>query len=114
MGELVNRGESVIVPEVFYKQVSSILNAARDKAYTAVNFAMVEAYWEIGKSIVDEQGGEERAKYGDALIDELAVRLTKDFGRGFNARSLRYMRQFYLAFRIELDTLPQVIAYNRP
>lgn len=91
MGELVNRGESAIVPEGFYKQVSSILNAARDKAYTAVNFAMVEAYWEIGKSIVDEQGGEGRAKYGDALIDELAVRLTKDFGRGFNARSLRYM-----------------------
>lgn len=54
MGELVNRGESAIVPEVFYKQVSSILNAARDKAYTAVNFAMAEAYWEIGKSIVDE------------------------------------------------------------
>lgn len=100
MGELVNRGESAIMPEGFYKQVSSILNAARDKAYTAVNFAMVEAYWEIGKSIVDEQGGEERAKYGDALIDELAVRLTKDFGRGFNARSLRYMRQFYLAFPI--------------
>ena len=100
MGELVNRGESAIVPEGFYKQVSSILNAARDKAYTAVNFAMVEAYWEIGKSIVDEQGGEERAKYGDAPIDELAVRLTKDFGRGFNARSLRYMRQFYLAFPI--------------
>ena len=100
MGELVNRGESAIVPEGFYKQVSSILNAARDKAYTAVNFAMVEAYWEIGKSIVDEQGGEGRAKYGDALIDELAVRLTKDFGRGFNARSLRYMRQFYLAFPI--------------
>ena len=49
MGELVNRGESAIVPEGFYKQVSSILNAARDKAYTAVNFAMVEAYWEIGK-----------------------------------------------------------------
>lgn len=68
MGELVNRGESTIVPEVFYKQVSSILNAARDKAYTAVNFAMVEAYWEIGKSIVDEQGGEERAKYGEALL----------------------------------------------
>ena len=37
------------MPKGFYKQVSSILNAARDKAYTAVNFAMVEAYWEIGK-----------------------------------------------------------------
>ena len=83
MGELVNRGESAIVPEVFYKQVSSILNAARDKAYTAVNFTMVEAYWEIGKSIVDEQGGEERAAYGEALIAGLSRRLTADFGRGF-------------------------------
>ena len=86
-GRTVNRGESTIVPEVFYKQVSSILNAARDKAYTAVNFAMVEAYWEIGKSIVDEQGGEERAKYGEALLKALAIRLTKDFGKGFEARS---------------------------
>ena len=97
MGELANRGEVTIVPEGFYKQVSSILSAARDKAYTAVNFAMVEAYWEIGKSIVEEQGGEERAAYGEALIDELAVRLTRDFGKGFNTRNLRYMRQFYLA-----------------
>lgn len=72
MGELANRGEATIVPEGFYKQVSSILNAARDKAYTAVNFAMVEAYWEIGKSIVEEQGGEGRAKYGDALIEGLS------------------------------------------
>lgn len=47
MGELVNRGESAIVPEGFYKQVSSILNAARDKAYTAVNFAWLR---HIGRS----------------------------------------------------------------
>ena len=52
MGELVNRGESAIVPEGFYKQVSSILNAARDKAYTAVNFAMVEAYWESARVLL--------------------------------------------------------------
>ncbi len=122
MGELVNRGESAIVPEGFYKQVSSILNAARDKAYTAVNFAMVEAYWEIGKSIVDEQGGEERAKYGDALIDELAVRLTKEFWQRLQRQKLKIHASVLscvpnperAAFRIELDTLPQVIAYNRP
>lgn len=84
----------------FYKQVSSILNAARDKAYTAVNFAMVEAYWEIGKSIVDEQGGEERAAYGEALIAGLSRRLTADFGRGFGIANLRNMRQFFLAFPI--------------
>ena len=108
MGELVKHGESAIVPEVFYKQVSSILNAARDKAYTAVNFAMVEAYWEIGKSIVDEQGGEERAKYGEALLKALAIRLTKDFGKGFEARELRKMRQFYLAFPIRDSLRPEL------
>lgn len=100
MGKLANRGEATIVPDGFYKQVSSILNAARDKAYTAVNFAMVEAYWEIGKSIVEEQGGEERARYGEALLKGLATRLTTDFGKGFDTSNLRYMRQFYLAFPI--------------
>ena len=108
MGELVNREESAIVPEGFYKQVSSILNAARDKAYTAVNFAMVEAYWEIGMSIVDEQGGEGRAKYGEALLKTLAIRLTKDFGKGFEARELRKMRQFYLAFPIRDSLRPEL------
>ena len=111
MGELVNRGESAIVPEVFYKQVSSILNAARDKAYTAVNFAMVEAYWEIGKSIVDEQGGEERAAYGEALIAGLSRRLTADFGRGFGIANLRNMRQFFLAFPIR-DALRSELSWT--
>lgn len=111
MGELVNRGESAIVPEGFYKQVSSILNAARDKAYTAVNFAMVEAYWEIGKSIVDEQGGEERAAYGEALIAGLSRRLTTDFGRGFGIANLRNMRQFFLAFPIR-DALRSELSWT--
>ena len=100
MGELSSQNEFAIIPEGFYKQVSSILNAARNKAYTAVNFAMVEAYWEIGRSIVEQQGGEERASYGEALIEGLAVKLTKDFGKGFDIRNLRFMRQFYLAFPI--------------
>lgn len=111
MGELVNRGDSAIVPEVFYKQVSSILNAARDKAYTAVNFAMVEAYWEIGKSIVDEQGGEERAAYGEALMAGLSRRLTADFGRGFGIANLRNMRQFFLAFPIR-DALRSELSWT--
>lgn len=111
MGELVNRGEMAIVPEGFYKQVSSILNAARDKAYTAVNFAMVEAYWEIGKSILEEQGGEERAKYGDALIEGLSKRLTADYGKGFGIANLRNMRQFFLAFPIR-DALRSELSWT--
>lgn len=100
MGELQKSEDLGVIPEGFYEQVSTILNAARNKAYAAVNFAMVEAYWEIGRSIVEQQGGEERAEYGEELIEGLAERLTLDFGKGFDARNLRFMRQFYLAFPI--------------
>ena len=61
---------------------------------------MVCAYWEIGRSIVEEQGYEERARYGDQLIQGLSERLTTDFGKGFDVSNLRYMRLFYLAFPI--------------
>lgn len=100
MGELQKSEDLGVIPEGFYEQVSTILNAARNKAYAAVNFAMVEAYWEIGRSIVEQQGGEERAEYGEELIEGLAERLTLDFGKGFDVRNLRFMRQFYLAFPI--------------
>ncbi|MDO4290081.1 MAG: PDDEXK nuclease domain-containing protein [Eggerthellaceae bacterium] len=100
MGDLAKQGSAALLPEGFYQQVSSILNAARNRAYAAVNFAMVEAYWEIGKSIVEQQGGEERAEYGEALLEGLSARLTEDFGKGFDIRNLRFMRQFYLAFPI--------------
>lgn len=88
----------VAVPEDFYQQIAGILSHARKRAYDAVNFAMVEAYWEIGRDIVSQQGGEARAEYGEALLRELSVRLTKDFGKGFDERNLRFMRQFYLSF----------------
>ena len=47
------------------------------------NFAMVEAYWNIGKSIVEQQGGEDKAEYGVRLIEELSKQMTTDFGKGF-------------------------------
>ena len=108
MKEISKLGDAAVVSKAFYEQISSILSDARNKAYAAVNFAMVEAYWEIGRNIVEEQGGEERAKYGDALLDELAVKLTADFGKGFEARELRKMRQFYLAFPIRDALRPEL------
>ena len=59
---------------------------------------MVEAYWQIGKSIVEEQNGEERAEYGTGLLKELSKQMTQDFGRGFTVANLKNMRQFYLIF----------------
>ena len=83
-----------------YDEVKSVLEIARSRAYAAVNFMMVEAYWHVGRLIVKRQGGEERAEYGKRLMRYLAERLTKDYGKGFDERNLRSMRQFYLAFPI--------------
>ena len=82
----------------FYNQIKEILSNARAKVYSAANFAMVEAYWEIGKSIVEKQGGNATAEYGAKLIEELSKQMTADFGKGFTIANLKNMRQFYLTF----------------
>jgi len=85
----------------FYESVAQILRAARVNAHRAVNFAMVEAYWTIGRMIVEEeQRGEDRAGYGTRLIQRLSERLASEFGRGFSVQSLWNMRQFYQCFPI--------------
>ena len=62
---------------------------------------MVNAYWEIGRRIVEfEQLGETRAEYGKGVLKRLSQQLTVDFGKGFDERNLRYMRDFYLSFPI--------------
>jgi len=85
---------------LIYGQIKEILTSARAKAYSAVNFAMVEAYWLIGKQIVEAQAGNERAEYGEYLLKYLAEQMTHDFGKGFTITNLKYMRQFYNMFPI--------------
>ena len=82
-----------------YRSIKEILTSAREKAYKAVNFAMVEAYWNVGKLIVEAQDGNERAEYGEELLKNLSKELTKEFGKGFTVTNLRYMRQFYIVFQ---------------
>lgn len=74
---------------------------ARQHAWRAVNTAMVQACWQIGRYIVEsEQGGEARASYGQSILAGLSARLSAEFGRGFSLVKLKYFRQFYLAFPI--------------
>ena len=83
----------------YISEIKQILAQARQKAYAAVNFAMVEAYWLIGKRIVEEeQQGKERAAYGEEILKTLSVALTTEFGKGFSYANLRNFRQFYLVF----------------
>ena len=83
----------------YINEIKKILKNARQKAYTAVNSAMVEPYWEIGRRIVEEeQSGRERAEYGKEIIKNLSKELTEEFGKGFGERNIRNIRQFYILF----------------
>lgn len=79
--------------------IRAILSQARQQAYAAVNSAMVESYWQIGRSIVEEeQHGQQRAEYGAQLIRELSRSLSGEFGSGFSVANLKNFRQFYLTY----------------
>ena len=82
-----------------FEDVVAILRDARRMAYTAANAAMVDAYWRIGRRIVEEeQGGAARAEYGSQLIRHLARALGEELGSGMSVANLRNFRQFYLSF----------------
>jgi predicted nuclease of restriction endonuclease-like (RecB) superfamily len=85
----------------FYESIAEVLRTARSNAYRAVNFVMVEAYWNVGRMIVEEeQKGKGRADYGSHLLRHLSARLSRDFGKGLNYTNLKYIRQFYLSYPI--------------
>lgn len=78
--------------------IKEILNDARKRTYATANHEMVLAYWNIGKLIVQIQGGAERASYGDGLLKRISRKLTSEFGKGFTYANLKNMRQFYECF----------------
>lgn len=85
--------------DVLADRLISIVETARRQAARSVNSAMVQAYWHIGREIVEtEQDGEERASYGDAVVKRVAKRLTGRFGRGFSYPTVKRMKQFYLTY----------------
>jgi len=102
---MVTKRRDVLAPasplDGLFARVVAILEQARARVVRSVNSEMVLAYWHIGREIVEqEQGGRKRAAYGEAVLEDLSRRLNAEFGRGFDARNLRYMRQFFLVFPI--------------
>ena len=81
-----------------YQSVRGFVVEARRQVYASVNAAMVEAYWKIGQAISEACGGNERAAYGQHVLEYISERLTAEFGKGFTVRNLRNMRAFYVAF----------------
>ena len=79
-----------------YQNIRTVLVTARQKVYSAINSAMVGAYWEIGRQIEKAVG--DRSEYGKGFLQYISKELSAEFGKGFTVRNLQAMRQFYEVF----------------
>ncbi len=84
----------------FFDNIKELVINSRNKVYQTVNTEMLNLYWNIGKAIIEKQQGDERASYGDYVLDKLSQKLIKEFGKGFSKRNLERMRKFYICFPI--------------
>ena len=82
-----------------FARIVALIEEARQKVATVANIAQVYTNYEIGRQIVEEeQGGKRRAEYGKKVVEELSIKLTARFGRGWSMRSLETIRKFYLLY----------------
>jgi predicted NBD/HSP70 family sugar kinase len=89
-----------------FDRVAFILDQARANVVRSVNNQMLIAYWLIGREIVKEaQGGDERAEYGEKILEELSTRLSQRYGKGFSVINRRYFRLFYQTYA---ERLPEI------
>ena len=100
MSEIIEKDNLMnnVQPENAYLSIRSYVIDAQKHVYSAVNAAMVTAYWNIGKAVYEVCGENDRAAYGKQVLKYISERLTAEFGKGFSVQGLRNMRQFYLAF----------------
>lgn len=91
-----------------YDGIKELVIKSRNKVYKTVNVEMINLYWNIGKKIYEMQGENNRAKYGDLLIEEISKRLSEYFGKGFSIQNLRRMRQFYITYPIRSSIMSEL------
>ena len=91
-----------------FNDIKELIINSRNKVYQTVNTEMLNLYWNIGKIIMEIQHGDERANYGDAVLEKLSKKLTDEFGKGFSIINLRRMRKFYCLFKIRATLLNEL------
>ena len=95
--------------EIKNELIQSVIDKKIDSYF--INRNELTHYYNVGKMIVDAQGGESRAKYGDGLIKKFSERLLKDVTKGFSIQNLKNMRRFYLIFS-KRQALPVQISWS--
>lgn len=91
----------------YYKEIESYIKRNETNKKSRLleeNYDTLNSYWHIGKILVEAQGGEKRAKYGNELIKKWSIKFTKDYGRGYDESNLRNFRRFYITFQNQ-DTM---------
>ena len=112
MKKIFATNEVAVASDRLYRSVRKVIQEAQGVVSRVANWAMVEANWRVGFLIVeDEQKGLRKAEYGKAVLKDLALRLTAEYGSGYDESNLRYMRLFYLAFPIR-DALRHELSWT--
>ena len=96
MNNQLNMYNSDIEP--IFEEIKLLINNSRNRVYTMVNVEMINLYWNIGKIIMEIQQGNQRASYGDSILEKLSNKLMNEFGKGFSIRNLERMRKFHICF----------------
>ena len=91
-----------------FNSIKGLVINSRERVYSTVNTEMLKLYWNIGKTIMEIQQGNERASYGDLVLEKLSEKLTNEFGKGFSIINLRRMRKFYCLFPIRSTVLNEL------
>ncbi|MFP4333813.1 MAG: DUF1016 N-terminal domain-containing protein, partial [Campylobacterales bacterium] len=95
-----------------FQSIKATIEDARNRAKQSINHIMTEAYWNVGRLIVEEeQKGSQRAEYGERLIKDLSHRLSEEYGKGFSKRNLHNMVKFYKTFPI-VQTLSAKLSWS--
>ena len=98
----MENGMSIVDENInpIFEEIKDLINASRNRVYSVVNTEMLSLYGNIGKIIMEIQQGNERAIYGNAVLEKLSEKLTNEFGKGFSKRNIERMRKFYICFPI--------------
>lgn len=101
--EVIN--EKDIIANELAEEIKTLILNARKKISKDVNETLVDTYWNVGRTIIEnEQSGKIKAEYGKAILLNVSKRLTKEIGKGFSKSNLFNMRKFYLTYSKIPDT----------
>ncbi len=103
--ELINNDYEI---NNIFDNIKELVVNSRNRVYATVNTEMLNLYWNIGKAIMEIQQGDERASYGETVLEKLSQKLTSEFGKGFSKRNLERMRKFYIYFPIATTVSSQL------